>query len=139
MGFKRCLSPLISEAILLSIVLIWASIILAAPTVTFPHTPPKPPLLQPLYWNSTSVILRVVEPGVSGLPNNSNVEVYLYNETSGSWYSLDCDYGSCFYLKQDIIMMVKLVNTTLQTGVLGCRGSYIIIDFSAKRVSLLTS
>ncbi len=139
LSVRRCLSPLISEAILLSIVLVWASIILAAPSFSTYTAPPKPPLLQPIYWNSTAVVARVVEPGITGFVNNSNLELYFYDESTATWCPVNETIHSCFYLKTNTIIMLKLLNNSLQMGVLGCKGSYIVIDYSLRKISVITS
>ncbi len=131
---KRGLSNIVAEAIMLAAVFSWALAISFLPSIASePQSPTNPPLLEPVYWNSTAVTLRVVEGGAVEVKEDSNLMLYVYDEDSGSWKPLG--YGKLVLYREQLLIAKELSNEGV-TPHLWCGNIVILIDFNARKISL---
>ncbi len=131
---KRGLSNIVAEAIMLAAVFSWALVVSFLPSIASEsQSPATLPLLEPVYWNSTAVVLRVVEGGVVEVKEDSNLMLYVYDEDSGSWKPLG---GGKLVLYREQLLIAKALSNEGVTPHLWCGNIVILIDFNARKVSL---
>lgn len=131
---KRGLSNLVAEAIMLAAVLSWALVVSFLPSIASESQSfANPPLLEPVYWNSTAVTLRVVEGGVIEVKEDSNLMLYVYDEDSGSWNPLG---EGKLVLYREQLLIAKALSNEGVTPHLWCGNIIILIDFNTRKISL---
>ncbi len=117
----RSLSNILAEAILISLIMAWMSILASLPGTIDKTSASFPPVIEPVYCNDNMIILKVIEPGI--IENISNYTIYcIYpNETT-------VNTGECILpLKNEVV----IINSTeiLPDKLVFLTGStYLIID-----------